>query len=129
MRNLTAALAIMLVTMGCGKKANTTPDDGEEHQAPIGVGSGEQYANDPNQVPAEKIEETNRLLARKQNVVARCLSIAVDNKELPKNTRGKVTLDIVVGRDGTAKTIKVAHTTIESKSLEACVIEQVQKIG
>ncbi|MBA3541980.1 MAG: AgmX/PglI C-terminal domain-containing protein [Deltaproteobacteria bacterium] len=118
---------LLVVALGaCGKKGSTMPD--EEHTAPIGPGDGPVYTSDPNQIPAEKMDETQRLLDRKRGVVSRCLAFAVDNKDLPKNSRGKVTLQIIIDTSGSPTTVKVINTTLESKSLEECVIGHVKKI-
>ena len=120
------ASAVFLVG-ACGKKAATTPDDGEEHQEPVGPGDGPTYANDPNQIPAESIDEINNMLARKQNVMARCLGMAVDAKELPKSTKGKVTVAVSIAKDG-SPTVKIAQTTIQSETVTNCVMGHIRKI-
>jgi len=40
-------------------------------------------------VPPEKMDEINRSLERKRTIMSHCLAVAVDNKELPKNSRGR----------------------------------------
>jgi len=60
--------------------------------------------------------------------VSRCLAFAVDNKELPKNSKGKVTLEIVISPAGKADSVKVVNSTLESKSLTDCVIGHVKEI-
>ena len=125
----TALLIAALSIAACGsKKGNTTPDDGEEHTDPVQPGGGPQFEHNTGaQIPPEKMDETNQLLERKRNTVARCLGIAVDNKDLPKSSKGKVTLKIVIHKDGSAD-VSVASATIESKSLHQCVIDYVKKI-
>src|SRR4051812_9103635 len=58
-------------------------------------------------VPPEKTDEINRQLSRKRAMMSRCLAIAVDNKELPKNSHGKVTVEIVISPSGTADSVKI----------------------
>jgi hypothetical protein len=79
-------------------------------------------------VPPEKMDEINNLLARKQQIVSRCLATAVDAGELPKNARGRITLEIVISPAGRADSIKVVKKTLESKSIEDCVIAHVRQI-
>jgi hypothetical protein len=60
--------------------------------------------------------------------VSRCLAIEVDAKELPRNSAGKITLEIVISPSGRADAVKVVRTTLESKMLSDCVIHHVQEI-
>jgi len=79
------------------------------------------------QVAPEKMDEINRSLERKRPIVSHCLAMAVDNKELPRSSRGKVTLEIVIV-GGKAETVKVVRSTLESKSLDECIIKHVREI-
>ena len=81
-----------------------------------------------NMIAPEKMDEIKRLLDRKQNIVSHCLAIAVDNKELPKNSRGKLTLTFKISAAGHGDGFKVTEKSLESKSLEECVIGHVQEI-
>ena len=127
---LTAAVLVLAAASGCHHKpAGTTPDDGEEHTAPVGKGDGPVYTSDPNQLPPDKLDEVNRLLERRKPTVSRCLGFAVDNRELPKNARGKITLQIIISPSGAADTVKVASSTLDSKTLTECVISNVKKIA
>jgi hypothetical protein len=115
------ALVIAGLLAGCGgKHADTTPSGG-------GGGGGE-VARGDEQVPPEKMDEINRSLERKRPIMSRCLAIAVDNKELPKNSAGKITLEIVIA-GGKAETVKVVRSTLDSKTLSDCVIHHVQEIA
>ena len=117
---LHAAVALGLVA-GCGgKHADTTPSGGA-------TGGGETARGD-DQVPPEKMDEINHDLDRKRPIISRCLAIAVDNKELPKNSAGKITLEIVIA-GGKAETVKVVRSTLESAALKSCVIRHVQEIA
>lgn len=120
---------LMIVTMllgacGGGKKEETTPDEGG--------GLGERtYENQPTSdnamISPDKAVEINNLLQRKERIMSRCLADAVDAKELPKNSRGKITLDIVVNTDGSSD-VKVVSSTLESNKLQECVIGHVKTI-
>ena len=117
------ALVAAALIAGCGgKHADTTPSGGA-----AGGGGGE-VARGDEQVPPEKMDEINRSLERKRPIMSRCLAIAVDNKELPKNSAGKITLEIVIA-GGKAETVKVVRSTLDSKTLSDCVIHHVQEIG
>ncbi|HET9619766.1 MAG TPA: AgmX/PglI C-terminal domain-containing protein [Kofleriaceae bacterium] len=85
-------------------------------------------ASGGDQVPPEKMDEINRNLERKRPIMSHCLAIAVDNKELPKNSRGKMTVDITIGPDGKASDVKIVNATLESKTLGECVVHHIQEI-
>jgi hypothetical protein len=122
--NLWRALLALVLAAGCGggKHADTTPAGGE-------VGEGGTAGNQgAEMVPPEKMDEVTRSLDRKRQVVSRCLANAVDNKELPKNSAGKVTLELVIGTSGKAESVKVVRATLDSKTLNECVISHVKEI-
>lgn len=127
MRNALALVIAVGAIAACHKKSTTTPDD-EEHQEPVGKGEGNQFASNGVTIPPEKIDEINSLLNRKSGTIARCIGAAVDSKELPKNSRGKMNLEIVISMAGKATAVKVVKTDLESKSLEDCVTNHVREI-
>lgn len=107
---------------GCGgSPAVTTPVE----PAAASPGQGEPAGGE--QVAPETMDEINRSLERKRPIVSHCLAIAVDNKELPRNSRGKVTLEIVI-TGGKADSVKVVRSTLESRSLDDCIIKHVRDI-
>lgn len=117
--------AVVLVAACGGKKGDTTPKDnggtlGGPHQDAADM-SGDM-------VSPEKMDEIERLLDRKSNIISKCLSKAVDAKELPKNSRGKVTLDIVISPAGKADSVKIIKASLDSQSLHGCIIEHVKEI-
>jgi hypothetical protein len=114
-----ALVAALVAACGGSQKAETTPGDG--------VASGGD-APSGEMVAPETMDEINRSLARKRTVVSRCLAIAVDAKELPRNSAGKITLEIIISPNGKAETVHVVRATLESKMLSDCVIRHVQDI-
>ncbi len=78
-------------------------------------------------ISPDKMDEVNKDLDRKRETVSRCLAIAIDNKDLPKNSKGKMTLEIVIA-NGKAQSVKVIKETLESKALDDCVIGKVNEI-
>jgi hypothetical protein len=116
-----AGLFVVLLLGGCGgKSADTTPSGA----TPSG---GRATPSGDVQVPPEKMDEISRDLDRKRPIMSRCLAIAVDNKELPKNSAGKITLEIVI-TGGKAESVKVVRSTLASQSLGDCVIHHIQEI-
>lgn len=115
-------LAAALVP-GCGGKpsGDTTPTTGATDDQPVAHTSGDM-------IPPDTMDEINRSLERKRRIVSHCLATAVDNKELPKNSAGKITLEIVISTAGKAETVKVVRATLDSKSLSDCVIGHVRDI-
>jgi TonB family protein len=118
------ALVAAALIAGCGgKHAETTPAAG------AGAAGGEPaQASGGVMVPPEKMDEINRSLERKRQIMAHCLATAVDNKELPRNARGKVTVEIVISPNGRAEDIKVVRASLESATLNECVINHVKEI-
>lgn len=78
-------------------------------------------------IGADKMDQVNKNLDRKRETVSRCLAIAIDNKELPKNSKGKITLEIVIANQH-ATSVKVISTSLDSKALTDCVINKVNEV-
>jgi hypothetical protein len=115
---------LIAAVLGCGggKKPDTTPTD------PVGNDVAKPDPGDSNMVSPDTADEIQRMFERKRPAVSRCLSIAVDSKELPKNARGKITLGITISPSGKAGEVKVIKASLESKSLESCVIGKIKEI-
>lgn len=116
------AMTAMTAIAGCGGSApaDTTPATVPARGASADPGS--------EMVPPEKMDEINRNLARKRQVVSRCLALAVDNKELPRNTKGKLTVELVISPSGKADDVKIVRATVESPMLHDCVIARIKEI-
>ena len=117
-----AALAIALVLAGCG---GSSPEPATPAVAPAGAPAEDRSSQ---MVAPEKMDEIERSLARKRTVMSRCLAIAIDNKELPRNSKGKVTLEIVISPNGKADNVKIVRATVESPMLNSCVIDRIKEI-
>lgn len=117
---LSHALVIAALLGGCGGKpaGETTPSSGGER---VEHASGDM-------VPPEAMDEVKRSLDRKRQIMSHCLALAVDAKELPKNSSGKLTLEIVISPSGKAESVKVVRASLESKMLSDCVIAKVKEI-
>jgi hypothetical protein len=118
---VSASLAISLVACGGGSKPSgeTTPSTAEAEPAD---------SNNGTVVTSETMDEIRRALDRKRNVVARCLTPAIDAGELPKNARGRMTLELVITSSGKAIDVKVIKTSLDSKTVADCVIARVGEI-
>ena len=117
---MTVAVAVALALLvGCAGKHTDT--------AVPAAGESTAKSSSDDMVPPEKMDEINHSLERKRQIMAHCLATAVDNKELPKNARGKVTVEIVI-TGGRANNVKVVRTSLESKTLSECVISHVKEI-
>ena len=126
---LSAGLGLGL-GLGCGggQHADPTPAaGGGGGEAQVSQGGDPGGGGDA--VPPDKIDEINRQLGRKRAVMSRCLAVAVDNKELPKNARGKVTVEIVISPSGAADTVKIVRASLESKMLDDCIIGRIKEIA
>ena len=117
-----AVAGVLRAACGGKQTADTAPSGGTAAAGASGAQANEDF------VPPEKMDEINRSLDRKRNIVSRCPAIAVDNKELPRNSSGKITLEIVIAPGGKAESVKVVRATLESKTLSDCVIHHVQDI-
>ena len=121
-------LMMAVLAAACGGKA---PPPAGPTGPTIGAGGDmhdDRVGGEGTMISPDKMDEIKRLLDRKQNIVSHCLAIAVDNKELPKNSRGKLLIEFSIATDGHSSGHKVIEKTLESKSLEECVIGHVKEI-
>ncbi len=117
-------LVVLAAACGGGKKSETTPVNTE----PDGNDTSEPPDNSQAMVTPDTMEEIQRMFQRKGNAVSRCLATVVDNKELPKNSRGKITLEVTIAPAGTVSNVKILKSALESKPLHDCVVERVKEI-
>jgi len=124
-RAMIPAVMLTCAIAGCGggQRPDPAPAGGGQEAAAPASGGGEAT------VPPDKIDEITHMLERKRSAMSRCLSMAVDNKELPRNAQGKVTVEIVISPAGTADQVKIVRATVQSKMLEDCVIGHVKEIA
>jgi hypothetical protein len=117
-------IAIALAACGGHKQQPTTPppDPGNGTATPPPETSGD------NMVSPEQIDEIQHDFGRKQQVISRCLAMAMDNKDVKRGTHGKIALEVVIEPSGSASSIKVIKTDIDVKSVVDCTIKHVQEI-
>jgi hypothetical protein len=129
-----AVLLAAAAAAACGGKQSrhTVPDETGDSDLPPSSESDSEPSDSGSVggviVPPDTMDEIQRRFERKRTPVSRCLSTAVDAKELPRNARGKITLNVVVMPGGRAGEIKIVRTTLESPLLAECVIGKVRDI-
>jgi hypothetical protein len=119
-------VVVALCACGGGKKKEDTTSGGITIDP--NATSGDTTDRSGSMIPPEKMDEITRLLDRKRPTVSRCLTMVVDNQELPKGSRGKMTLAIKISTAGKASSVTVVKSSLESKKLEECVIGKVNEI-
>jgi hypothetical protein len=120
-----SVLLIAALMFGCHhKQADTTEPtgprvDNTEHHT---EGGGDM-------IPPEKMDEVQTNLGRRNMIISRCLATAMENKEVPKGTHGRITFEIKIGTSGSAESVKVIKSDIEAKSVLECATKHVQETG
>ena len=123
----TLFLVVVALCAGGGGKKKEDTTSGVTPIDPNAT-SGDTTDRSGSMIPPEKMDEITRLLDRKRPTVSRCLTMVVDNQELPKGSRGKMTLGITVAPNGKASKVTVIKSSLESKKLEECVIGKINEI-
>ncbi len=128
-RLMGATLAVCLMSWGCGgsgKKAAeepVQPEDGalEEDDEP------DYEPVDDTLVPPEKFDAINQSMNRKGPAVSRCFADAIQEGRVSKNSKGTITVALVVTKGGDPKDVKVLpSSTIREKAMEGCVIDEIK---
>src|SRR5262245_47638363 len=119
---------VVLAAAACGGK---NKNDANEGGATIDTQAttGDPTDRSGSMVPPEKMDEIVQLLNRKQMIISRCLSTAVESGEAPKGTHAKITLAIKIAPSGHAEQVDVIKSTIELKSVQGCVKKHVEEIA
>jgi hypothetical protein len=123
-----ATLFAVVIAIGCGGGGKKPSEESTTPTIDPNATSGDTTDRSGSMIPPEKMDEINRLLDRKRPTVSRCLTMVVDNQELPKGSRGKMTLGITISPGGKATKVDVIKDSLDSKKLEECVIGKVQEI-
>lgn len=118
------ALIVLLAACGGHKSQTAEPTGPQVDNTP-----GTAQDQGGNMIPPEKMDEVTTNLSRRNMIVSRCLATAMENKEIPKGTHGHITFEIHIGTGGTAESVKVIKTDIESKSVVDCATKHVQETG
>ncbi len=131
---LTGCLGLGLVATGCGGGQKKT-DPGAGATGDVSSGGGRDYQGDPcedpcsgGMCPPETLDAIQRSLDSKRRAAARCLADAVNSGKISKNAHGHVALSFVIGKNGKARGIAVAQSSIKNEVVEQCVISKVAEI-
>jgi hypothetical protein len=76
-------------------------------------------------VPPEKFDEINQVLTRKQPVVSRCFSTAMEDGKIDKDAKGTVTVGLKISTGGEARDVRVTESTLKSSVVEECVVKEI----
>jgi hypothetical protein len=128
MRKSVMVLVVLAAACG-GKKHGDTAEGGGGPTIDTHADSGDPTDHSGNMIPPEKMDEVNNALKRKQMIISRCLADAVETKEVPKATHGKITLELTISPDGHATNVKVVKSSIDSQVVQGCVKRHVEEIG
>ncbi len=114
------ALAVAASACGGGSKKKVeepTPVDAE----PVATEDDEPVVSD------QQYMEIKAFFDRKRRIVARCFGDAMDAGEVDKNAKGRVTVKVTIGKDGTLSDVSITHSNLKSKLLETCIVGKVRK--
>ncbi|MGE5182455.1 MAG: hypothetical protein ACM31C_10355, partial [Acidobacteriota bacterium] len=118
------AVVLMAACGGKSKSSDTTPtssgDDTSDHTSDVDESA--------NMVPPEKMDEVQHALQRKEMIISRCLADAMENKEVPRGTHGKITFEIVMEPSGKPGSVKVDKTDIQAQSVIECAKKHVMDV-
>ncbi|HUS31847.1 MAG TPA: AgmX/PglI C-terminal domain-containing protein [Kofleriaceae bacterium] len=122
-------LVAVLVIAACGGKNKNNAEEGGGATIDTQATSGDTTDHSGSMVPPEKMEEVNSALLRKNNIISRCLSQAVEAGTAPKGTHGKITVELSISPSGQATKVEVIKSSIESKEVQGCVKRKVEEIS
>lgn len=119
---------VVLAAAACGSKNKNTTEEGGGGSIDPNMSSGDLTDHSGEQNDSRSMDEVNQLLDRKRQIVSRCLSMAVESGNAPKNAHGKITLEIKIGTSGKATSVEVIKATIDSPEVHGCVKRKVEEI-
>jgi hypothetical protein len=128
MKNLLLVAVLMAAACG-GKNKNDAEEGGGTATIDTQATTGDPTDRSGSMVPPEKMEEVNSALLRKNQIISRCLSVAVENGSVPKGTHGKVTVELSIAPSGQATKVEVIKSSIDSKEVQGCVKRKVEEIS
>ena len=121
-------LLLVVLAAACGSKNKNDAEEGGGATIDTQATTGDPTDRSGEMVSPEKMDEVNSLLSRKQMIISRCLSTAVEAGEAPKGSRGKIVLAISIAPSGKTSSVEVVKTSFTAKSVEGCVKRHVEEI-
>ena len=120
-------LFLVVLAAACGGK---NKNDAEEGGGTIDTQAttGDPTDHSGNMVAPETMDEIVQLLNRKQMIVSRCLSTAVEAGEAPKGAKAKITLEISIAMNGSVTKAEVIKASLNAQSVTECVKKHVREI-
>src|SRR5436309_16119826 len=107
MMNVALIVVAVLATAACGSKNKNDTNEGGGATIDKSATTGDPNDHSGNMVPPEKMEEVNSALLRKNGIISRCLSAAVEAGSAPKGTHGKITVELSISPAGQATKVDV----------------------
>lgn len=123
------AVTVLLVAAACGGKNKNDAEEGGGATIDTQATTGDPTDRSGSMVPPEKMDEVQQALSRKQQIISRCLSQAVEDGTAPKGARGKITLEIKISPAGHATSVEVVKTSFESVEVQGCVKKKVEEVA
>jgi hypothetical protein len=122
------AVLLVVLAAACGGKHKNDAEESGGGTIDTQATTGDPTDRSGNMVSPEKMDEIDHLLARKQMIVSRCLSTAVEAGEAPKGAKAKITLEISIAPSGQPTTVEVLKSSLDVKSVQGCVKKHVESI-
>ena len=116
----------VLVVAACGGKNKGADEGGATIDTQATTGDPTDRSG--SMVSPETMDEISRLLQRKQMIISRCLSSAVEAGEAPKGTHAKITVGVKIAPSGQVNEVNIIKSTIELKTVQGCVKRHVEEI-
>ena len=108
-------LLLVVLAAACGSKNKNDAEEGGGATIDTQATTGDPTDRSGEMVSPEKMDEVNSLLSRKQMIISRCLSTAVEAGEAPKGSRGKIVLAISIAPSGKTSSVEVVKTSFTAK--------------
>jgi hypothetical protein len=125
---LLGLVVVAVLVVGCGgsKKADAEEPSGT---SVLGVGGPPAADQSGQMIPPEQMDAVDQAFKRKEPVISRCLANAMERREVPKGTHGRIALEVVIAAGGKATSVKINKSEIEAQTVKDCVIKHVEEIS
>ena len=117
-----AALGLIALLAGCGGGEKSAQEPTPAPAEPV-----EPVETEDELIPPEKLDQIQTFFDRKRRVVTRCYTQALESGDLSKNAEGYVTVSVTITTSGSLSNASIADATLESDSLNECILGYVEK--